>query len=231
MSPTPVRIPGRFEAVVRMANGQELRSLVVEVRDALALIDAIDQEMLSTGRGRLLVLQGATGSGKTTFLNTVHLFREGVASVGIESRESIPAALETLGPVHGRLRIAVVKDRESLARTTPDVLEEAVHAINQFTRSRDGERTLVAWPCTTPDMAEQVARLAGRIGGSALLGSGAAVVPFAGPPRDQYLTIAKRTIETFNAGASLANLGVSEQRADDLARRARPALVDREGGR
>lgn len=35
-----------------------------------------------------------------------------------------------------------------------------------------------------------------------------------------YLTIARKTIETLNAGASLASLGIAEHRAEELAREA-----------
>jgi hypothetical protein len=42
-------------------------------------------------------------------------------------------------------------------------------------------------------------------------------VYYSGPPRDQYLLIARRTIEVLNAGGSLANLGIAEERASQLA--------------
>src|SRR5262249_27751625 len=54
----------------------------------------------------------------------------------------------------------------------------------------------------------------------ALLGVGHPSYRFLGPPKGQFLDIASRTIATLNQGASLADLGVSEDRAKELAARA-----------
>lgn len=217
MSPA-FRIPDRYEAVVRMANGQDLRTLVEEVKEGLDVVQDRYEEQESTGRGSFLIVYGAPGSGKSTFLNTVYLFRQGVTTVGIEPREPIPRALDTLGPSQDKLRIVVIKDRESLARTPVDELAEALHAINQFLRSPAGAHSLVAWPCNSEELVDKLTGLARSIGGTALLGLGDGVFRFHGPPRHQYLSIARRTIATFNAGATLVDLGITEQRAEDLAR-------------
>jgi hypothetical protein len=41
---------------------------------------------------------------------------------------------------------------------------------------------------------------------------------FQGPPRTDYFDIAKRTVQTLNEGASLSDLGVSDERAVELAK-------------
>ena len=212
-----IRIPDRFEAVVRMANGQDLRTLVEEVRDGLALLQDLHEEMESAGRGAFVVLEGAPGSGKSTFLSTVYLFRQGVTTVAIEPREAIPKALETLGPFQGNLRIVVIKDRESLVRTSAEEVAEALPSINYFLRSTAGLHTLIAWPCNTHELAEVLVTRARAVGGTALIGLRDAAVKFQGPPRQQYLSIARRTIAAFNAGATLLDLGVTEARAEQLA--------------
>jgi DNA polymerase III delta prime subunit len=212
------RIPDRYEAVVRMANGQDLRSLVEEVRDGLSVVDELYDELESSGRGAFLIVEGPPGSGKTTFLSTVYLFRQGVITVAIEPREPIPKALETLGPVsRARLRIVTIKDRESLSRTPVEDLGEALTAINQFLRTAAGLHTLIAWPCNSRDLCERLVALAREIGGTALLSSRDGAFRFHGPPRSQYLSIARRTIATFNAGATLVDLGITEERAARLA--------------
>ena len=221
--PLSIRIPDRYEAIVRMANGQDLRSLVEEVRDGLAVLDEIYDEMESTGRGAFLIVQGRPCSGRTTFLNTVYLFRRGVVTVSIDARESIPKALDTLGPVAApkasapRMRIVSIKDRESLSRMPLEELAEALHAINQFLRSPAGLHTLIAWPCNTEDFVDKLATQARAIGGTALLGLRDGAFLFQGPPRAQYLSIARRTIATFNAGATLVDLGITEEQAARLA--------------
>lgn len=55
------------------------------------------------------------------------------------------------------------------------------------------------------------------MGGDALLGVGDPVYVFSGPPRDKFLEIGSRTVAALNQGASLYDLGVSEQEAMKLA--------------
>ncbi|MFO0759842.1 MAG: hypothetical protein U0359_25375 [Byssovorax sp.] len=200
------------------------------MRDGLAVIDELYDEMESSGRGAFLIVHGRPGSGKTTFLSTVYLFRRGVTTVAIEPRESIPKALETLGPVSEtrggsrgdspRLRIVTIKDRESLSRTPVEELSEALQAINQFLRTPAGLRTLIAWPCNTGELVDKLVTQAREIGGTALLSSRDGPFLFQGPPRAQFLSIARRTIATFNAGASLVDLGITEEQAARLAEEA-----------
>src|SRR5439155_23154818 len=92
--------------------------------------------------------------------------------------------------------------------------------INAFVRSRAGERTVVVWPCNSEPIAEKLVASARPIGGEALLGVEEPVFRYHGPPRSAYLRIARNTIATFNSGASLADLGISEERAEQLAREA-----------
>ncbi len=56
-----------------------------------------------------------------------------------------------------------------------------------------------------------------QIGGEALLGVEEPVFRYSGPVRSEYLRIARQTVATFNYGASLADLGISEERAESLA--------------
>ena len=62
--------------------------------------------------------------------------------------------------------------------------------------------------------------MAERIGADSLLGVGEPTYRFKGPPQDQYIDIATRTIETLNEGASLVDLGVLEECAQELIQQA-----------
>lgn len=224
MSIPKFRIPDRFESIERMAVGEKLQSFIVKVDDGLKVIQSLYDEMESAGRGSLLVLRGDPGSGKSTLLSTAHLFLEGVSrkSFGISSDESIPKALEDLPALadEEKLRIVVIKGREAAGNTSPADLETAVHAINQFIRTKEGERTLIAWPCNKLDIQQQLVSLAREVGGTALLGSRNEAATFSGPPKSKYVLIAKNMIETLNGGLTLPNLGISEARAEQLAQEA-----------
>jgi hypothetical protein len=61
-----------------------------------------------------------------------------------------------------------------------------------------------------------VVEIARTIGAEALFGVGDAYMEFTGPPRSDFVSIAGRTIAALNEGASLASMGISEQRAIEL---------------
>ncbi|MDC3957612.1 hypothetical protein [Polyangium jinanense] len=221
MSNTSVQIPNRFEGLERMIrHGDELSSIVRPVRGALNAIDEIYDDMQSACQGAFLVLHGQPGSGKSTFLHTLKLFRDGVRTIKVDAEQPIPEALEELLEPHERLRVVVLAGREALPSTSEADMELALHAINQFIRSREGQRTLVVWPCTGEDVAQRILAKANKIGGDALLGVYDKGYCFEGPPKSEYVDIARGTIQALNGGASLIALGITEERARELAAKA-----------
>jgi energy-coupling factor transporter ATP-binding protein EcfA2 len=214
------RVPIRFESVEKMVNGHDLQSLIIPVEEGLRRFNRIFEDMMSTLCGAFLILRGQTGSGKTTLLHTLGLFLEDVQTVSIRRDESIRETLRSLGPSGGTFRAVVIESREALSDTSEVEIESIILAINAFVRSSVGERTVVVWPCNSDPIAEKLAASASQIGGEALLGVEEPVFRYQGPARSEYLRIARNTIATFNSGASLADLGIAEERAEQLAREA-----------
>ena len=214
------RVPIRFESVEKMVNGHDLQSLIIPVEEGLRRFTRIFEDMLSSLCGAFLILRGETGSGKTTLVHTLRLFLKDVQTVSIRRDESIRETLRSLGPSGGTSRAVVIESREALSDTSEVEIESIILAINAFVRSRVGERTVVVWPCNSDPIAEKLAASASQIGGEALLGVEEPVFRYQGPPRSEYLRIARNTIATFNSGASLADLGIAEERAEQLAREA-----------
>lgn len=218
MSATKVQIPSRFEALERMTTGEdELSSIVRPVRKTLAAVDEIYDDMTSAGQGAFLVLHGLPGSGKSTFLHTLRLFRDGVRTLSIDAEQPIPEALDDLVEGPERLRVVVLAGREDLANTSEATLEVALHAINQFIRSREGQRSLVVWPCNNEGAVQRILAKAKPIGGDALLGVFPEGLRFEGPPKAEYVEIAQGTVQALNEGATLIALGITAARAAELA--------------
>jgi DNA (cytosine-5)-methyltransferase 1 len=213
-------VPFRFESVARLAQRDDLRSLIVPVEAGLRKFREIADDMAASASGAFLILRADSGSGKSTLLHTLDLFFKDVATVIVKRDEPIREALHALGPFGGTLRVVVIENREAPGDTTEVEIESAILGINAFLRSDAGTTTAVVWPCNSDPMAEKLIASALQIGGEALLGVGEPMFPYGGPDRDQYLLIAQQTIATFNFGASLANLGISEQRAIQLANQA-----------
>jgi DNA (cytosine-5)-methyltransferase 1 len=218
MSAAKVQIPSRFEALQHMTTREEeLSSIIRPVQKAIAAIDEIYDDMTSAGQGAFLVLHGLSGSGKSTYLHTLRLFREGVRTLSIDAEQPIPEALDDLVEGPERLRAVVLAGREAVANTSEAELEVALHAINQFIRSREGRKALVVWPCNSDDAARRILQKAKQIGGDALLGVFPDGFRFEGPPKAEYVEIAQGTVQALNEGATLITLGITTERAEELA--------------
>jgi hypothetical protein len=209
-----LRVPDRFEGL-REAGTGALQSIVVPVHAALTAIDARFVDMGAAGRGSLMILRGDSGSGKSTFLDTVGLFRKGVVTERIPASEDMTEALRVTEPTTSP-RVVVLEGREALGEISSAALEQGMHAINAFLRTDAGRDTLVVWPTNTDDLTARLVGLAEALGSEALFGVGAPVERFSGPAQSEFVSIAGRTVAALNEGASLAALGVSEERAEAL---------------
>ena len=69
-------LPLRWEILKAEADRKNipLRPLITPVQDAIAQIEYELRRIEETSMGKLLIVSGITGSGKTTFLNTVQHF-------------------------------------------------------------------------------------------------------------------------------------------------------------
>jgi hypothetical protein len=208
-------VPDRFDIIQREAPGA-LDNIIVPVDAALAHFDSVARDMRAARRGAFQIVRGESGSGKSTFLHTIHLFREDVETIGIPRTSSIQASLSALGVSAAALRIVVIEGREALRDTSAKEIEAALHDINAFLRSASGKGVLVVWPCNADDLQRLILERARTIGGDALLGVGPDVLPFSGPERGLFIDIAQKTVATLNNAASLADLGVSSERATAL---------------
>ncbi|MEP0870836.1 hypothetical protein NDA01_13590 [Trichocoleus desertorum AS-A10] len=212
-------LPDRFDVLERRAKKHDLRSIVVAVPDSLSYIDDLYSDMDSAGRGAFLVFRGESGSGKSTFLHTLYLFKEDVKTYSILQEKTVADSLKEFGRANESLRVLVVEGREALTDFSEEILEKELHAINTFIRSASGEKTLIVWTCNTDDLQSRLITLAGRIGAESLLGVGEGSYRFSGPPKNLYLQIANKTLEALNEGASLIDLGIAEEQASELVKR------------
>lgn len=216
MNSTSLSLPDRFESL-KDSPKQQIESIIIPVEDALFHIDETYSDIKASGRGAFWILRGQTGSGKSTFLNTVHLFREGVETSSILAEDSISESLSKFRARSDKhLSILVVEGREARKDVSNESLETDLHAINGFIRSKNGNHTLVVWQCNTDDLETRLITLAQEIGGSSLLGIDSPSYKFSGVPKDRYQEVANRTIAVLNEGASLISFGISEDLARDL---------------
>jgi hypothetical protein len=208
-----LNVPDRFEALRESASAS-LGTIIVPVEAALAVIDECFHDMRAAHRGALLIMKGTAGAGKSTFLDTIRLFRPEVTVAHVPADEDIPSALRNLEAMATRL--LVLDGREAVGQVGRAILEEAMHAINGFVRSERGRETLVVWPTNSQNLTEIMVDIARTIGAEALFGVGDEYMEFTGPPKSEFVSVAARTIAALNEGASLASMGISEARAVQL---------------
>jgi len=213
-----LNVPDRFEGL-REAGTEKLKTIVVPVYTALRDIDARFVDMRAARRGAFLIFHGETGAGKSTFLETVRLFRTNVFTHAVAAAEEVGAALQAL-PKAADARIVVLEGREALRDVSTAKIEASLHSINSFLRSESGRNTLVVWPTNRDDLTNMLVELAKTLGGESLLGVDEPFIRFPGPPKEEFVAIAERTITALNEGASLAALGISGKRAKELVERA-----------
>lgn len=209
-------VPDRFERL-RPAGEKALRTIITPVEGALSRLDDRFDDMASAGRGSLLILRGETGVGKSTFLDTVGLFRAGVVTHRIPPDTDVAAELQALGE-SSHPRILVLEGREALGRVSAAAIEETLHLINAYVRTDEARDTLLVWPTNTEELTVWLVALGVRLGGEALFDVGGAIEEFTGPSQDDFPAIAERTVQALNDGASLAALGIADDRARELAK-------------
>ena len=141
-SPEILSLPDRFESL-KNSSTQQIQNIIIPVENALAHFDDTYTDIRSSGRGAFWILRGQTGSGKSTFLNTIHLFREGVESFSILAHDSIPSYLSQFtANSDKKLSVLVIEGREARKDISDESLESDLHAINGFIRALSGRLTL-----------------------------------------------------------------------------------------
>lgn len=210
-----ISLPDRYDMLARKAVNQ-LTQIIAPVDSALEHIDALHSDMRASSRGAFLIIRGDSGTGKSTFIHTIGLFRDEVETTTFSKDQDVGDSLNSLGPTKKKLRVVVFEGREALTDVSKELLEKSIHAINAFVRTPAGEMTIVAWPANRDDLANSLSSLATEIGAEALVGLGEPVFRFQGPPKDQFIPIVNRTLALLNQGETLHDLGISDERSEQL---------------
>ena len=206
-------LPDRFDV---LRNRDELDVIVMPVESGLAMIDDQFSDIPGSGFGAMVILRGESGAGKTTFLDTIPMFRPAVDAVRIPYGESVIETLEGLHEI-GAPRLIIIEGREALGRVSESEIEEGLHAINAFLRQTPaGRESLVVWPTNSDSLSEKLSSIADSVGATALIGTDELVYRFSGPPKTEWRAIAEQTTAALNAGASLSAYGISAEQAERM---------------
>lgn len=215
-------LPRRYEALEAEAKIRNLplRPLVKPVREALTDIEAEIRLVQQMATGRLYVINGVTGSGKTTFLNSLTLFIDGVSihtvkGMSLDTRGAVENALTLLRRDPSKMSIVIMEGREAPGSLRDEELDVLLTTLNADFRSESGRRTLFVIPTTHPSLAQTISERAASIGG--MTNRVRPFFVFEGPARSEFFSIINETVGAFNNARTLLDYGVSNELAKAIA--------------
>lgn len=215
-------LPNRWEILEQEARQRNvpLKPLITPVQDAIAEIERELRRIRETGIGRLYIISGVTGSGKTTFLNSLRLFVDEVTVhsikiATIDSRESIVTALAALNRDPHKNTVVVLEGRETTGAFRSEEIDILLATLNQDFRDGVGRKTLFVIPTTSQAVAQSVSERAYTVGG--MTSRTKPFYVFNGPPRSSFVSIANDTLRALNESRTLAEYGISDTMAKGIA--------------
>lgn len=215
-------LPTRWEALQAEAQKRNvsLKPLIMPVQSAIAEIEKELQRIKETGMGRLYVISGVTGSGKTTFLNSLHLFLDDVGvhsikSMSMDRYESVENALTVLRREKDKRSVVVLEGKEAPGSLKSDEIDVLLTALNTDFRTGVGRRTLFVIPTTSQSVAQDIGDRASQIGG--MTSKDKLFYVFNGPSRNEYVPITNDTLRALNESRTLLEYGISDQIAKGIA--------------
>jgi hypothetical protein len=216
-----LNLPGRFEKLETESReaGSDLAGIIERVDSACTEIETILREIKTGGIGRLQVLHGYSGSGKSTFLHGLQYFFQNIDIVKIPRAHPLEKFADFIreDSLHRKEhRLYIVHDRDNPTETDAQ-LRLAFENLRSLFRTEHG-RVLVVWPITDSEKATNIAQIAWEIGRDSLLGIRTKVYTFIGLPRDRFTRVADATTRALNAGENLEAFGVGSSVAAELAR-------------
>jgi hypothetical protein len=165
-------LPSRWESLQKEARKRNvlIKPLIKPVQDAIASVSKELRQIQETGIGRLFVISGVTGSGKTTFLYSLQYFLDDVIvynakDMNLDSRYSVEKYLASLKRRKDGNSVVVLEGREAPASLNGEELDILLTSLNADFRKDTGCRTLFVIPTTYQALAKTISERAATIGG------------------------------------------------------------------
>ena len=203
-----LRLPSRYEPLVRAIGPEVLNVLVPPATSTLELFEEAAEAILSLGEGLFAPLYAEPGTGKTTLAENLTVFLpsrytrtltyEGqLASNEMEYAVEV-FARDSLTTNDSRVIPMNVDHREDRPPSREEMSE-----IKRFLRAGLGRNVLLIWPGTMQDTAQNMAEDYRRISGVVPL---ELPVHIEGPSPDRWIPLAAQTLQLANQVDSLEHI-------------------------
>lgn len=218
----PLILPFRWEGLQKEARLRKvpLKPLITPVEYSIASVQRELRQIQETSMGRIFIISGPTGTGKTTFLNSLRYFLDEIGIydaklMSLDGRQSVEGFLASLRREKNRHSIVVLEGREAPGSLKTEELDVLLTSLNTDFRRDSGCRTLFVIPTTSQAVAKAISERATSIGG--MISSAKPFHVFEGPPRSQYFSVTNATVKALNESRTLREYGVSEAVAKGIA--------------
>jgi hypothetical protein len=217
----PLIFPQRWELLKAETDKRKvpIKPLITPVQQALAEVEKERRQIIETGMGRLFIVSGASGSGKSTFLNSLDLFIDGVSIHtitlrAIDSGEVVEDKLAALRREKNKLVVVVLEGKESPGALRSEEIDILLTTLNADFRRDLGRQTLFVIPTTSQIVAQSISQRAADIGG--MTSRSRPFYVFTGPHRNDYEQITDRTLRALNDSRGLLDYGITTETAKGL---------------
>ncbi|WP_330959332.1 hypothetical protein [Photobacterium sp. 53610] len=196
-------LPKRYEVLENVAdkNSVSLSSIIKKIPESSKHIDQLLREISIGNVGKLELINGKSGSGKTTFVKSLSLF---YSNVQVNIFEHSRKLTELSQLIEGKEKIQqnitdiyLLTDRDNPTDTETE-LREAFENLRRVFRTRNGN-VLVLWPITDDQKAKEISRIAWDIGRDSLVRpSTKGIMAFNGLKKEEYWETADITSQSLN---------------------------------
>ena len=217
----PLVFPQRWELLKAETEKRNIpiKPLIIPVQQALIEIEKERRQIHETGMGRLFIISGVSGSGKSTFLNSLDLFIGGVSVHTITLRtidrnESVEDKLAALRREKSELVVIVLEGKESPGALKSEEIDILLTTLNSDFRHGAGKHTLFVIPTTSQSVAQAISQRAADIGGMTLRSRPFYI--FTGPRRNEYEQTTDKMLRALNDSRGLFDYGITPETAKGL---------------
>ncbi len=208
-----LELPRRWERLEQDARAAQVdpAAMVERVDDAANRVDALLRRVRGGGVGLIEVLFGLSGSGKTTFLQTLEKFFVGIR-VSVFPKNAplgtLPHFIQNDAiPQNNNNRIVLIDRRDNPTQNDLSLVEEMFGELLNIFRESNGN-VVVLWPITNEISATFVSETAWKVGRDSMVDPNhRGLFHFLGVPKEKYWDLADNTSRTLT-GDGLEAYGI-----------------------
>lgn len=221
-NPLPIlELPKRWEFLTLRAreSGLDPAQFVERVDEAAERVDHLLTRIRAAGGGVLEIFFGLSGSGKTTFLQTLPRFFTDIRVAAFPKERPLAELPEFVRSSHvvddAKSRIILIERRDNPSSADQDQAEKMLPELLEVFREPAGA-AVVIWPITLETAVNEIAQAAWKTGRDSVVDpESRGVYKFTGLPKERYFEIADTTARNLS-GDGLEAFGVTLDDAAEL---------------